>query len=67
MINNIVECWYLPEIKECHICINTENDTKLYECEKCGELYCYKCSASFTIHSQIDYNCCEQCANTSYE
>lgn len=63
----IYELWDMPKVKECHICTNTENDTEMYICERCDNYYCYSCSASYTIHSQIDYNCCEQCANRNYE
>lgn len=53
------ELKFLPN--ECHICGATENDTELYKCERCDELYCEKCGTKYTLHNQIDYNCCSVC------
>lgn len=54
---------HLENIK-CHICgdINEEE----WICEKCDQVYCENCSADFTYHSPIDFNCCEDCANIDY-
>lgn len=50
----------LPE--KCHVCGG--NDSDLHECERCNELYCESCSSTYDQFSQIDYNCCESCANS---
>jgi hypothetical protein len=44
---------------ECHCC-GYETELEMV-CEKCDDFYCENCSAPFTIHTQIDYNCCESC------
>lgn len=49
---------------ECYVCSNTNKE--LNECEKCNGLYCEKCSSVFDQFSQIDYNCCENCAKRNY-
>jgi len=51
--------------KECHICGNSNSE--LTECERCEELYCESCPATYNQFSQIDYNCCESCGNRNYE
>jgi hypothetical protein len=33
-------------------------------CEKCEEPICGDCQAEYNQFSQIDYDCCERCANT---
>lgn len=52
------------EIIECHICTNTEEESEIYICERCNNYFCDECSSSYDIFSQIDYSCCERCANT---
>jgi len=54
---------YTPpeEGKKCHIC--DEEDVELFECKICQELYCSDCSAEFTYHNQLDFDCCENCAD----
>lgn len=49
---------------KCHIC--GELNEEEWECEKCNEIYCENCSAPFTYHSPIDYNCCIDCATYHY-
>lgn len=51
--------------EKCSICGNSEKE--LFECERCGELYCEDCKATYNQFSQIDYNCCENCANRNFE
>lgn len=52
--------------EECHVC--GKQDVELYLCEKCEELFCDDCSAIYNQFTQIDYNCCETCANpTRYD
>jgi hypothetical protein len=45
---------------ECHLC-GTETELE-WVCEKCDEFYCDNCSANYTFHSPIDYNCCKGCS-----
>lgn len=65
--SNLLDMWkaYLERKKKmephCHLCgKETEID---FVCEKCEEFYCEDCSAKYTIHTQIDYSCCESCSN----
>ena len=51
---------WLEDIR-CHICVDQNEEEWL--CERCNQVYCESCSAQYTYHSQIDYNCCESCAN----
>ena len=54
------------EKQECHVC--GKQDVELYVCKKCEELFCDECSALYNQFTQIDYNCCETCANqTRYD
>ena len=38
-----------------------KNHKEVITCEKCGNPYCETHSATYNIHSQIDYDCCERC------
>lgn len=48
------------ENDKCHCC--DKEDVELYECERCGELYCDNCSSVYNQFTQIDYNCCKPCS-----
>lgn len=70
---NVVKIWksigsvFKVELPKCHVC---GKDTELESvCEICDQFYCDDCSATFTIHNQIDFNCCEICESDrkSYE
>ena len=50
---------------QCHCCGGITE--KEWICDRCGEFYCDNCSAPFTIHTQIDYPCCEYCYNVYYD
>jgi len=58
-----VGVWHKKE--SCHICGNTNGEIHL--CEICDETFCESCSATYNQFSQIDYNCCEDCASRNYE
>lgn len=49
------------ESKTCHIC---GKETEVFECQRCGELFCSDCSATYEQFTQIDYDCCERCYMT---
>lgn len=51
--------------KECYSCGNT--NTEIVECERCSELFCESCSATYNQFTQIDYNCCDSCGSVNYE
>lgn len=59
-----VGIWHKKE--ECHICGNGTKG-ELYECERCGELFCENCQTQYNQFSQIDYACCESCGSRNYE
>lgn len=44
----------------CNVC--GKEDEELFECERCNELYCDSCQASYNQFTQIDYNCCKPCS-----
>jgi hypothetical protein len=50
---------------QCHYC-GCETEIE-FICEKCDEFYCEKCSSTFNQFTQIDYNCCQSCANAKNE
>lgn len=39
---------------------------EVFECERCLLLICEDCQADFNQFSQIDYNCCKDCAAERY-
>ena len=43
----------------CHIC---EKNGSYVRCKHCDEVFCEDCSAVYSEHNQIDYNCCKNCA-----
>ena len=43
----------------CYICAN--KDIMDGECEICNKFYCEEHKANYTIHNQIDFNCCKYC------
>lgn len=47
----------------CERCENTVNE--LFMCEKCELNICDKCLTSYNQFTQIDYDCCRSCANSS--
>src|SRR5690554_1228495 len=45
-------------------CTKCDNiSVEVYNCERCDELICNDCQATYNQFSQIDYNCCKDCAN----
>ena len=51
---------YLNEdILYCYVC-NEQTD---FFCEKCEKPICEKHQAEYNQFSQIDFNCCEECAS----
>ena len=48
-------------IEHCYICFTTNIERDCY-CERCDNLYCEDCSSIFTVHNQMDGNCCYICA-----
>jgi len=50
------------EVKQvvCEICEKTVKE--VYMCEKCEQMYCDNCGATYNAFTQIDYNCCKGCA-----
>lgn len=57
--------WEFRDLIECSCCTNKETDEEMHICERCEQEYCIDCQAGFNQFSQIDYNCCEKCANTN--
>jgi|GEM_PF-294316 len=57
--------WEFRDLIECSCCTNKETDEEMHICERCEQEYCINCQAEFNKFSQIDYNCCEKCANTN--
>jgi hypothetical protein len=51
--------WDYP-IEVCHIC----GQPAEYECKICGEFHCEKCQAKYDQFTQIDFDCCSQCADS---
>lgn len=45
----------------CHICNDIVDED--FVCGICEEYYCEKHSAVYNQFTQIDYNCCKECAN----
>ncbi len=59
----VTELSDLVEFTNLVICEVCEKESKeLYQCERCGQMYCDNCGANFDQFSQIDYNCCKKCA-----
>ena len=50
-------------ILHCHLCYTQDVDEEVV-CERCEENFCFSCSAQFTLHGRIDYNCCYMCGDT---
>lgn len=44
----------------CERC-NNECD-EVFECERCGTMICGDCQAIYNQFTQINFNCCETCA-----
>ncbi|EJL66291.1 ASCH domain-containing protein [Flavobacterium sp. CF136] len=55
--------WEFRELKECRCCTNNEADEELHVCERCEQEFCSYCQAPYNQFSQIDYNCCNYCAD----
>ena len=51
-------------LEECHICGEITNCNI---CQRCDNYYCDECSSTYNQFTQIDYNCCELCANRNDE
>lgn len=47
-------------IDVCHICGQPSESDNI--CERCDEYYCEKHKAHYNQFTQIDYNCCSECA-----
>ena len=45
-------------VHQCYICKKTAE----YTCERCDEYICNNCQAAYNMFTQIDFNCCEKCA-----
>jgi len=46
------------------ICERCENDIiETYMCERCERSICENCQARYDKFTQIDYNCCQTCAD----
>ena len=52
---------YVYRSNTCTKCNNV--NTEVYNCERCDELICNDCQATYNQFSKIDYNCCNDCAN----
>lgn len=48
----------------CNICYSSE---ECFVCERCDLLFCEECSTVFTLHNQIDFNCCISCSNNIHK
>jgi hypothetical protein len=55
--------WNFRDLKECRCCTNKETDEEMRICVRCEQEYCSYCQAEFNQFSQIDYDCCQDCAN----
>lgn len=55
--------WEFRNLIECKSCTANETNTEMRFCEICEIEFCEDCQASFNQFSQIDYNCCQDCAN----
>lgn len=45
------------------ICEKCEKEVRdVYECERCGSMFCDNCGAVYDQFTQIDFNCCKSCA-----
>lgn len=51
------------DLNICHIC----GQPAEFECKVCGEFHCDKCQASYNQFTQIDYDCCSDCADSRYK
>lgn len=61
-MNKTFEEWLkILEETNCHLCGQKVDYESV--CKKCENYYCEDCSVPFTIHTQIDFNCCENCIN----
>ena len=45
-------------VYKCYIC----NKQAEYTCERCDEYICNNCQAAYNMFTQIDFNCCKNCA-----
>jgi len=60
----LVKNWKMPP-PNCHCC--GRETEKEWICERCNQHYCDNCSAPFTYMNQIDFPCCEDCADNSWD
>jgi hypothetical protein len=49
-------------LEECHICGEITNCNI---CQRCNNYYCDDCASKYNQFTQIDYSCCDRCANTN--
>ena len=52
--------------KICYICLSEDvwlEDDYPLECDACGEIFCYDCSYTYTIHYKHEGSRCYQCAD----
>lgn len=49
----------------CEKCQKEVSET--FMCEQCEAMICDACQATYNQFSQIDFNCCQQCADSSDE
>lgn len=51
----------MEELK-CNCC--NKIATELFECTKCNNDFCEGCQAEYNQFTQIDYDCCTDCATS---
>jgi protein-arginine kinase activator protein McsA len=49
----------------CEVCGG--KDDYLYECDRCERVMCHDCQTPYNQFTQIDYNCCNDCAKYGHE
>lgn len=57
----------MPEIikTNCESCDKEISIEEAYPCEKCEKIISHCCQAGYNQFSQIDYNCCQDCAESA--
>jgi len=53
----------IEKMKECQICSKKTDEIRI--CERCEIDFCEDCHAEYNQFSQIDYDCCKECAETA--
>lgn len=55
----------ISEEQICHICLSDDvkvDDDQPLICDRCGEIYCYDCSYTFTLHYDYQGSLCYRCS-----